>query len=135
MPFRLSSPLRRRFGWLMLLVGALLVRGLAPEGWMPVANAGGGIEIALCNGHGPNDVMVLTFDGKLHHKAPADKQGDDHPCAFAGVGMANAPPLLPAIVARDGTNTVAPALPAATTIPGRGLAAPPPPATGPPTLA
>ena len=32
----------------------------------------GGIEIALCNGNGPDDTMVLTPDGKLHHKAPAN---------------------------------------------------------------
>jgi hypothetical protein len=135
MPFRSSSLLRRRFGWLVLLVGALLARGLAPEGWMPVANAAGGIEIALCNGHGPDDVMVLTLDGKLHHKAPANGQGDDRPCAFAGVGIADAPPLLPAIVAPIRTYTAASTLLAATTVPGRGLAAPPPPATGPPALA
>ncbi|MDB5678655.1 hypothetical protein [Sphingomonas bacterium] len=135
MPFRSSALPRHRFAWLMLLVGALLVRGLAPEGWMPVANAAGGIEIALCNGHGPDDVMVLTFDGKLHRKAPANGQAGDHPCAFAGVGIADAPPPLPAILAPARTFTVAPDRPAAATVPGRGLAAPPPPATGPPTLA
>lgn len=134
MPFR-SSSLRHRFGWLMLLVAALLVRGLAPEGWMPVANAAGGIEIALCNGTGPGDVMVLTHDGQLHHKAPTNGQGGDHPCAFAGVGIADAPPLLPAVVAPVRADAAASGLAAAAITPGRGLAAPPPPATGPPALA
>ncbi|MBW8842263.1 MAG: hypothetical protein JF608_10745, partial [Sphingomonadales bacterium] len=45
---------RRRFGWLLLLlVAALLARSVAPEGWMPVVNAAGGIEITVCNGTGP----------------------------------------------------------------------------------
>ena len=134
MPSRLSS-LRRRLAWLMLLVVALLARGLAPEGWMPVANAAGGIEITLCNGTGPADAMVLTPDGKLHHKVPGGGHGGDHPCAFAGVGVADASPPVPQIVAPTRPAIAVPALSDPATQPGRGLAAPPPPATGPPALA
>lgn len=127
--------LGRRFGWLLLLVAALLARSVAPEGWMPVVNAAGGIEIAVCNGTGPDDRMVLSPDGKLHHKAPGKSQPGDHACAFSGLGVADAPP--PAL-ALD-TPAIAPhAMPELQRLylsPGRGLAAPPPPATGPPSLA
>lgn len=124
----------RRFAWLMLLIGALLARGLAPEGWMPVANASGGIEIALCNGMGPGDAMVLTPGGKLHHKAPAKGQTGDHPCAFAGMGTADAAPPLPALTTPLQRDAAAPSRARVASVPGRGLAAPPPPATGPPAL-
>ncbi|THD34787.1 MAG: hypothetical protein E7773_14080 [Sphingomonas sp.] len=134
MTIRSPSP-ARRFAWLMLLVGVLLARGLTPEGWMPVAGAAGGIEIALCNGMGPDDTMVLTPDGKLHHKAPANGQSGDHPCAFAGLGIADAAPPVPVIVAPPSPVDAAPALAKIIATPGRGLAAPPPPATGPPALA
>lgn len=127
--------LRRRFGWLLLIVAALLTRSVAPDGWMPVINANGGIEIAVCNGQGPEDTMVLSPDGKLHHKAPAKGQSGDHPCAFAGLGIADAPPPLLAVAAPAFATPAIPPLDAERLAPGRGLAAPPPPATGPPALA
>jgi hypothetical protein len=125
---------RRRFGWLLLLVAALLARSVAPEGWMPVVNAAGGIEITVCNGTGPDDAMVLSPDGKLHHKAPGKSPSGDHGCAFSGLGIADAPPTLVALAAPIFAPETAPALDPIGAIPGRGLAAPPPPATGPPSL-
>ena len=127
--------MRRRFGWLLLLVAALLARSVAPEGWMPVVNAAGGIEITVCNGTGPDDIMVLSPDGKLHHKAPAKGQPGDHACAFSGLSIADAPPTFVALVAPILAPDAGPALDRIDTAPGRGLAAPPPPATGPPSLA
>jgi len=127
--------LRHRFGWLLLVVAALLARSIAPEGWMPVANAAGGIEITVCNGLGADDRMVLAPDGKLHHKAPADNQGGDHPCAFAGLGIADAPPPVLAVAAPAFSAPAIPVPDRTPLAPGRGLAAPPPPATGPPALA
>ncbi|WP_066808738.1 hypothetical protein [Sphingomonas asaccharolytica] len=124
-----------RFGWLLLLVAALLARSVAPEGWMPVVNAAGGIEITVCNGAGPDDAMVLSPDGKLHHKAPGKNQPGDHVCAFSGLGIADAPPSVIADVAPITSPDAAPALGPIEAVPGRGLAAPPPPATGPPSLA
>jgi hypothetical protein len=126
--------LRRRFGWLLLIVAAMLARSIAPDGWMPVANAAGGIEIKVCNGTGPDDAMVLSADGKLHHKAPAKGQTGDHPCAFSGLGLADAPPPLLALVAPIPVPDTTHALDPIEAAPGRGLAAPPPPATGPPSL-
>jgi hypothetical protein len=130
----LRSPFRR-FAWLMLLVGALLGRGLMPEGWMPVASAAGRVQFVLCPGAEPVHVMVMTADGKMHHKAPGKGQAGSHPCAFAGVGTADAPPPVPPIVAPARLDDASPSLARIGTVPGRGLAAPPPPATGPPILA
>ncbi len=130
-----SMTIRRRLGWLMLLVAALVARSAAPDGWMPVAGAAGGIEIALCNGMGPDTVMVLGADGALHKKAPVGGHGDrDHPCAFAGMGVGDAPPLV-AVAAPEPAAADSPisATPFAS-LPGHGLAAPPPPAIGPPAL-
>jgi len=132
---RPDTPLGRRFGWLLLLVAALLVRSIAPEGWMPVVNAAGGIEITVCNGTGPDDAMVLSPDGKLHHKGPGKNQSGDHACAFSGLGIADAPPTLVALSAPIFAPGAAPTLDPIDAFPGRGLAAPPPPATGPPSLA
>lgn len=134
MTARLPFPRVHRFGWLLLVVAMLAARSVAPEGWMPVANDAGGIEIAVCNGLEPSDVLVLSKDGALHHKAPAKGQASDHACTFAGVGVASAPPLAPLplpvpITAGAGPVAIAEA------VPGRGLAAPPPPATGPPAFA
>lgn len=126
---------RRRLGWLLLLVAALLARSVAPEGWMPVVNAAGGIEITVCNGTGPDDNMVLSPDGKLHHKAPGRSQAGDHACAFSGLGIADAPPTLVALAAPIFASEATPTLDPIDAVPGRGLAAPPPPATGPPSLA
>lgn len=127
--------IRRRLGWLLLLVGALLARSVAPEGWMPVVNAAGGIEIAVCNGTGPDDRMVLSPDGKVHHKAPGKSQPGDHPCAFSGLGIADASPPLLALDEPPVLPRAKPEPQRVPLAPGRGLAAPPPPATGPPSLA
>jgi hypothetical protein len=133
---RPSMTLRHRLGWLMLLVAALIARSAAPEGWMPVATAAGGIEIALCNGMGPDTVMVLGADGALHKKAPVSgHNSSDHPCAFAGMGVGAAPPVLAvAAPAPASAESLLPATPLVSS-PGRGLAAPPPPAIGPPAFA
>ena len=124
----------RRFAWLMLLVGALLAHCLTPDGWMPVANADGGIVVAICDGHGPGANITIPL-GKAHHKDPVNGQGSDHPCAFSGIGIADAAPPLPVAAAPQRSVIALPGLPDAVAAPGRGLAAPPPPATGPPALA
>jgi hypothetical protein len=125
----------RRLIWVALLVVALLGRALAPAGWMPVANAAGGFEVTLCDGQGPMPVMVMTSDGTLHKKVPARAPTGDHPCAFAGMAVADtAPPMVEAAAPSPAKNAEAPASPSVA-VPGRGLASPPPPATGPPALA
>lgn len=124
----------RRFGWLLLVAALLVARSVSPEGWMPVASESGGIEITVCNGQGPGDTMVLAADGTLKHKAPAKSQAGDHACAFAGIGVASAPPIAALPLPAPAFAGLAPIW-TANLAPGRGLAAPPPPATGPPALA
>ena len=118
---------------LALFACAMLLRVAIPEGWMPITDAGG-IRLTICTGMGPVETMA-DMPGMNHHKAPAGQDQGDHPCTFAGLGMAAALPDLPP----------SPILPGAAAMPtlivlgivsvGRGLAAPPPPATGPPALA
>ena len=139
MAAKLPTSLRRRFVWLALLVGVLIARGLTPDGWMPVANAAGGIKFTICTGMGPADTtMSMSMSmahGKMHHKAPAKGRASDHPCAFAGIGLAdNTRPPTTIAAPFFKPPSAAPAIERLVAAPGRGLAAPPPPATGPPTL-
>jgi len=133
MTARFPLPDLRRFGWLLLVVAVLAARSVAPEGWMPVASDGGGFEITVCDGMGPAEAMVLAKDGTLHHKTPTKGQKSDHACAFAGIGVASAPPLAALPLRAAGSMDANPAA-IGEASPGRGLAAPPPPATGPPAL-
>lgn len=115
-----------------LLLCALLVRAMVPTGWMPVATAHG-LSFALCAGQEPAPHAVTA----MHHgqKEHGGQAMPDHPCAFAGLGLAadTAPPPL-AMPAMSVAIEAAPARVLAATV-GRGLAAPPPPATGPPAYA
>lgn len=134
----LATPLRdsrRRLIWLALLVVALLGRGLAPEGWMTTASAAGGIEVTWCDGQGPMPVMVMATDGTLHKKVPAKSPMSDHPCAFAGMAVADTAPPPVTVVLPAALRSDVPPTSEQSAIPGRGLAAPPPPSTGPPALA
>lgn len=122
---RPGGPARAWLGLVLAL--ALALKLLVPQGWMP----GPGGRLILCPSAGPTTAMT-----GMHHggdKAPA--HGADHPCAFAGLGLAAAPPPPLAAIVAPATH-VPPALaPARAVTVGRGLAAPPPPATGPPRLA
>lgn len=130
----LPVPLRRRLVWLVLLVGVLVARGLTPDGWMPVADAAGTIRFTLCPGMAPAEPQMSMSHGKMHHKAPVKGQASDHPCAFAGIGLADNV-ASPIVIAAPLKPTAAPVTARIVAIPGRGLAAPPPPATGPPAFA
>ncbi len=121
---------------LALLACALALRLLVPSGWMPVVDATG-LHLTLCSGSGPLEAPAPhpAMAGMAHHHHDHhDHGGPDHPCAFAGLGLALAEPLLPAIALSVLSAEAQPdRRPTLLTI-GRGLAAPPPPATGPPTL-
>ncbi|MBY8827056.1 hypothetical protein K7G81_02855 [Hephaestia sp. CMS5P-6] len=121
---------------LALFACAMVLRIAIPEGWMPITDASG-TRLTICTGMGPVETMadMAGMAGMSHHKAPIGHDQGDHPCTFAGLGLAAALPDLPP----------APKLPVTIAVPtlivlgviavGRGLAAPPPPATGPPALA
>lgn len=123
----------------MLLLCVLLARGMSPEGWMPGTTMAGGFAIIACDGMQPDETTPMASDMSMGHGAshhtPDKKQSGGHPCAFAGLGLADAPPPPVAIGAPLTSYAATPLLMVAATAPGRGLAAPPPPATGPPALA
>jgi len=128
---------RTRLIGLMLLIAALLGQTAVPEGWMPVVATHGGVVMMPCDGMGPNAAMAMMIPGggTSHHKAPHHGRSDDHPCAAAGIAVANPPPPLAHIAMALASPVDGPALVAPDALPGQGLAAPPPPATGPPARA
>jgi len=134
-----SFPPHRHLGWLMLLVCVLIARGVGADGWMPGTTASGGFAIVACDGMQPDDAMPMAKGmamphGTSHHM-PDKKPSSSHPCAFAGIGLASAPPPPVAIGVPLSPYTQIAPLAVAVIAPGRGLAAPPPPATGPPAFA
>ncbi len=130
-----SGPLRHVF--LTLAVLALTLKILVPPGFM-LAEPTNDLPFALvlCTSEG----AVVVDSGKaLPHQGGSDQAPDqvahDSPCAFAGHGLAAAPPVLldggaPQFFAYETRATQ----PAPDLVPGRGLAGPPLPARGPPTL-
>jgi hypothetical protein len=119
----------RGLGALIALL-ALAMNILSPPGFMTAVGRGGP-TIVICTGHGP--ATAPDPAGR------ADHHGGHHPgqagaCAFAGHGLASAPPPL-AIASAAAFAPTVPTAPALRDLaPGRGLAAPPPPSRGPPRL-
>ncbi|WP_232476273.1 hypothetical protein [Flavisphingomonas formosensis] len=120
---------------LALIICALLMRMLVPQGWMPVDTADG-LRITICTGAGPVQIELprqsAASDGTHHRTGDQGHGAAEMPCAFSGLALALDTPSLPGFVAP--IVTLLPWLagaPGFVTI-GRGLAAPPPPATGPP---
>lgn len=121
---------------LAIVAGALFLRILVPQGWMPV-ETGGGWRITLCSGTGP---MTMDMPGstasamKGMHDGHGRQDGGsaDHPCAYSSLAMAlDEPPPLILDLPRPLIETWGAATGIEVAI-GRGLAAPPPPSTGPP---
>ena len=123
------GPLRSML--LTLAVLAVAIRVLIPSGFMVRAEADGGFPLIICTGQGEM-VVAATLLGDPH-KAPADSDRHDSPCAFAGHGVAAEPPVITDVrpVVFTAFTPLAPSLHRDLT-PGRGLAAPPLPARGPP---
>lgn len=113
--------------WLVLAMLAVCLRILAPSGYMTTPDQP--FALVICTGEG---ALNLTSDpSHQDHGAPQSHA----PCAFAGLGVATAPPeplAAPAPVVF--ALAAEPIALQASLRPGQGLAAPPPPATGPPTL-
>lgn len=129
--------LRGRTKWRRALVAmallALALKAMVPSGFMPGTSLTA--PIVLCPDQGPMPGMALAAADHDHH-APGSPHGDaDHPCAFAGLGLASlAAPFAAPIVAPAATAPDTAALPPPAPMPGRGLAAPPPPSHAPPAL-
>jgi hypothetical protein len=130
------SAVQRRL-LLALFACALLLRVAIPQGWMPVADAGGW-RLTVCDGMGPAAAMAampgMTHNAHDRHAPPPHDQGD-HPCTFAGLALVAALPDLPPALARPAVRAVETLTAPVRIAIGRGLAAPPPPATGPPAFA
>ena len=70
------SSLRKRRWLALLVVPALLLRGLIPAGFMPIADAGG-LSIGLCPGAGP--LPAITADAThAAHGAHASHAAHSH---------------------------------------------------------
>ncbi|MFA6124166.1 MAG: hypothetical protein WCS75_02600 [Sphingomonas sp.] len=120
-----------------LLLCALAVRVLVPQGFMWSTGADGTPTMVICSGFGPMPAMPgmaadMQHHGGGHHN---DGQSADHPCAFAAASTALdlATEIHPVSTPLDHSDV--PTLLYIFARPGLGLAAPPPPKTGPPTLA
>ncbi len=122
---------------------ALIVRVLAPAGYMLAPDAGGRfLTVQLCSGHGvaTESVIDLTTgavidaDAGRTDKAPSNSSGDDAPCVFAAAATLAAPEAAAAIMVAARVVFEEPPV-AHHVSPGRGLAAPPPWSTGPPAIA
>ena len=125
-----------RSAWLVLATLAILMKILAPPGFM-LAPTHDRLEIVLCTGHGTVTADLAALDHRSDQKK--DRGGTsshDGPCAFAGHGAGAPAPSGFSVAAvefvayRDAIGSMAPR----DLAPGRGLAAPPLPARGPPIL-
>lgn len=113
--------------WLGLVLAlAIALKLLVPQGWMP-----GATGLIICPDASP---VAMAPAHHNHHDAPG-KPAPHQPCAFAGLGLAAAPPTaIPELSPPAAVPPVALSGPRPVAV-GRGLAAPPPPSTGPPFLA
>ena len=133
---RLPGP-TARLAWILLLASALLLRLAVPAGWMPVSGADG-TYLTICDGMAPQDSSAHTGMG-AHHKALDHRGHDsghdrgDHPCVYAGLGLALDAARLPVAVLPAALAVLIQSRPHILASVGQGLAAPPPPSTGPPS--
>lgn len=141
----------QRVAFAALLLVALLMRMAVPPGYM-LAPGTGGWPVVPCDGfgaapppapvpdaghdahalHGSHHMAHGAHHAPPHEHAPGPVHKTDHPCAFGGLTLAAAPPMMPVVALFAPILAVAPAFHLAEVMVGRGLAAPPPPATGPP---
>lgn len=78
---------------MMLLVAALLVRAVIPQGYMVESTRPGVLTVTICHS---DKVWQIPF--KKHHMGHGKpSHGDPQPCAFAAMGTAPAPAEAPQI--------------------------------------
>jgi hypothetical protein len=119
------------FALAVVMMLALLTRGILPSGWMPSDDHG--VLITLCS---DGEAVTAWVDGrgKVHKDNPSPSNKGDASCVYAGVGGALDPvTLVVGQFAVAPTEAQVPSVPDFILV-GQGLAAPPPPATGPPAL-
>ncbi len=114
----------------VLALLALAMNLISPPGFM-TASGPAGPTIVICTGHGPATAPRQGGEPGHHPGHRSDRGGA---CAFAGHGLAGAPPTAGAASTAGFTAAPPAAAAIADLAPGRGLAAPPPPPRGPPIL-
>lgn len=90
--------LRHRWLAVWLVVAALLMKVLVPNGFMP-GMANGVIVIQLCTGQGPQTAL-MAIPGKTGEQDGDHRTKADMPCAFSGLSapsLAATDPILLAI--------------------------------------
>jgi hypothetical protein len=88
--------LRRRKTCLLvglLLLPALAVRMLVPQGFMPGTGADGAPSIQMCHGAGPLPGAARPATPDNGH-TPGDRAHHEPPCVFAAAGSAAPPPVV-----------------------------------------
>ena len=123
-----------------LLLFAIAIRVVVPQGYMWAIGADGSPEMVSCSGVVASQTLSPLAAAALaaqHRSDERDHPGKtaEHPCAFAAtsatVDLATVlHPVPPMLATTDAPVPLRPFVQ-----PGRGLAAPPPPKTGPPALA
>jgi hypothetical protein len=77
----------------LLLVPALALRVLVPQGFMPGTGAGDAPTMQMCHGAGPLPAATQPVpDGD--DRAPGQGQHHESPCVFAAAGTAAPPPVV-----------------------------------------
>lgn len=111
--------------WLVLALLAVTLRVLTPSGYMLAPDSPSGY--ALCTSQGIQEPDPGSGE------TDATKGMKGAPCAFAGIGAVDVPPVSPGVSSPIGDQSRPGVYALQETLrPGLGLAAPPPPSTGPP---
>lgn len=111
--------------WLVLALLAVSLRILTPSGYMLAPDSPSGYALCTSQGIQEPDPESGGTDSPSGMK--------DAPCAFAGIGAVDVPPISPGVASPIGDLSRPGVYALQETLrPGLGLAAPPPPSTGPP---
>ena len=69
-----------------LIAAALLIKALVPLGFMPGTASNGTMIVQICNGYGPQS-MVMEIPGKAEHDKQSQHGKGEMPCAFSGLSV------------------------------------------------
>jgi hypothetical protein len=72
---------------IQLVLAAMMLRALLPDGWMPVASAADGFAIAICTASGPAR-FVIGDSGQPEKQAPARDSRHLDVCPFSAAPQA-----------------------------------------------
>ena len=134
MPF-MRTMIRDRFALLLpVLLFALFVRALVPQGYMPASGGERLVSIRLCSAMsaGRSVDFAVQPDGGNHGEDGGNSA--DMPCAFQSLGMMALGSIPEPVALLNLRHLLAQGFSAPAPMPAAGPASLPPPATGPPTV-